>query len=431
MNHRAVLLCLLVLVAPLAAVSQELFVSDGARPNGGGWKILRFSASGTDPQLFTDEQLAWPQDIVILEEEGQVLVSNLNSGRITRYDLDTGAYISDFASGLAGPTRMTFGPDGHLYVLQWNGTNPVLRFERDGTPLGAFTETGVSRAIGLDWSADGELFVSSYGGDRVVRFGSDGADLGVFVEEGLEGPTNIWFDDEGRLHVLNFDSDRVLRFDPAGSALGEFISDLPRPEGYVFLPSGDLLIGQGLTGSVRRFGPDGQPRGDFIAPGAGGLVRPNALVLREQPFTLNAGLNDAWFEPATSGQGFFIMVFPEENLVYLSWFTYETERPAPEVPADLGDAGHRWLTALGPIEGSRAVLDISNTTGGRFDQPEPMPVTTTPYGTMILTFEDCSTATLEYDIPSLSLAGAIPLQRVVDDNISLCETLASVNSASD
>lgn len=42
---------------------------------------------------------------------------------------------------------------------------------------------------------------------------------------------------------------------------------------------------------------------------------------------INAGFNDAWFNPATKGQGFLITVFPEIKQIFLAWFTFDTERP--------------------------------------------------------------------------------------------------------
>ncbi len=68
----------------------------------------------------------------------------------------------------------------------------------------------------------------------------------------------------------------------------------------------------------------------------------------EDPIVINAAMSDAWFFPDTSGQGFFIIVWEDQKLVFLAWFTYDTERPPAEVIAMLGEPGHRWLTALGP-----------------------------------------------------------------------------------
>jgi hypothetical protein len=143
------------------------------------------------------------------------------------------------------------------------------------------------------------------------------------------------------------------------------------------------------------------------------------------PLTMNVGLNDAWYNRATDGQGFFITVFPDIGYVSLSWFTYETERPPGGVTAHLGEPGHRWLLALGTYSGNQAVMDISITSGGVFDTPTE--VEEVVDGTIILTFSDCENGTIEYDIPSIDRRGIVPIKRVVGDNIALCETLETQN----
>ena len=137
---------------------------------------------------------------------------------------------------------------------------------------------------------------------------------------------------------------------------------------------------------------------------------------------MNAGLNDAWYNTDTSGQGFFITVFPDIGYVSLSWFTYDTVRPDEDVRAILGEPGHRWLNALGRYSGNRAVMDISIASGGIFDTPTE--IAETNDGTIILTFSDCNNGEVRYDIPSVSLQGVVPIQRVVGDNIALCEEFA-------
>ncbi|MGB5291656.1 MAG: DUF2202 domain-containing protein [Lysobacterales bacterium] len=139
-------------------------------------------------------------------------------------------------------------------------------------------------------------------------------------------------------------------------------------------------------------------------------------------FVINPGLNDAWYYPATDGQGFFVTVFPYLETVSLAWFTYDTERPAEGVEANLGDPGHRWLTAIGPYSGNEALLEISITSGGLFDSTEPVPEST-PGGTIQIHFDDCSSGTVSYDIPSINQVGVIPIQRVAADNVALCEAL--------
>jgi formylglycine-generating enzyme required for sulfatase activity len=141
---------------------------------------------------------------------------------------------------------------------------------------------------------------------------------------------------------------------------------------------------------------------------------------------INAGLNDAWYNPATNGQGFLITVFPEIKQMFLAWFTYDTERPPEDVSAMLGEPGHRWLTAQGPYIGDTANLTIFATKGGVFDSAEPT-TTTDPAGdgSLILEFSDCENGMVNYEITSLGITGEIPIQRIALDNIALCESLGA------
>ena len=144
--------------------------------------------------------------------------------------------------------------------------------------------------------------------------------------------------------------------------------------------------------------------------------------LADEPFLINAGLNDAWFNPATDGQGFFITVFPALGVVSLAWFTYDTELPDDGAQANLGDPGHRWLTALGEIDGDQSVMNISISSNGTFDTSSS--IERVDGGTITLSFDDCRSGTVEYNIQSINQQGSVPIQRVADDNIALCEALS-------
>jgi hypothetical protein len=139
-------------------------------------------------------------------------------------------------------------------------------------------------------------------------------------------------------------------------------------------------------------------------------------------FVINPGLNDAWYNPETDGQGFFITVLPDLELLSIAWFTYDTEHPEADAVANLGNAGHRWLTATGPFSGNQAQLEISITSGGIFDSSEPMP-TSEAGGTIVLHFEDCASGTVGYDNPSIDRTGMIPIGRGALDNVALCEAI--------
>ena len=157
-----------------------------------------------------------------------------------------------------------------------------------------------------------------------------------------------------------------------------------------------------------------------------GSGRPDHPILKTSDedvgFQINAGLNDAWFNPVTNGQGFVITVFPEIRQMFLAWFTYDIERPPEHIEAILGDRGHRWLTAQGPFEGDTATLEIVVSRGGIFDAGVPEPVRTIE-GSMEVVFDSCTQGLVRYEMPALGATGEVPIVRIVDDNVPLCEAL--------
>ena len=104
----------------------------------------------------------------------------------------------------------------------------------------------------------------------------------------------------------------------------------------------------------------------------------------------------------------------------------ESKIPAEGVEATLGDAGHRWMTALGSISGNEVLMNVKTTSGGLFDTPTE--ITRVNDGTIILTFHDCNSGTVIYDIPSINKTGTVPIERVAVDNVALCEALIETSN---
>lgn len=141
-------------------------------------------------------------------------------------------------------------------------------------------------------------------------------------------------------------------------------------------------------------------------------------------FHINYGLNGSWKNPATRGQGFFVDVFPDINLMFFAWFTYDTSRPPTSVKANLGEPGHRWLTAFGPYTGNRADLEIEITSGGVFNSATPTP-SQEPDGTITVEFKNCKEGTVTFNIPSINGQGTMPITRIAEDNVESCEAINS------
>jgi hypothetical protein len=428
MKVHFLLLCSLLWCSSVFAQPYDIYVVDAGNFSQPPWQILKYDRNGLNPQVFITENLAWPQDMVFLEATNTVIVSNFNSGRIDRYNADSGKFIDIFTSNVIAPTRMKIGSDNLLYVLQAGGNNRVRRFQLNGTFVDDFTNLGLARPLGMDWDSEGNLYVSSYDGQLVRKFNQNGIDQGNFIGSNLTGPTNIWFHHNGDLMVSDYDAGVVRGFSSEGLYKGDYIVGLSQTEGVAFLPNGNILLGNGGTSSVEQFTTFGIYINSIIPSQSGGLIQPNAVIVRQDPdweFEINAGLNDAWFNPATVGQGFLITVFPDQEQMFVAWFTFDTQRPPEDVTAILGGPGQRWLTAQGPYSGSVANLTIYLTEGGVFDSNTP-PATTDPdgYGTMTIEFADCSEGLVHYEITSLGISGNIPIQRTALDNEPLCELLS-------
>ncbi|MGA8030993.1 MAG: hypothetical protein WCB48_01250 [Casimicrobiaceae bacterium] len=125
------------------------------------------------------------------------------------------------------------------------------------------------------------------------------------------------------------------------------------------------------------------------------------------------GLTGSWYEPATSGQGFEVEVFPElggpgKGYTAVSWFTYD---------ATAGGADHqRWYTASGDVLSGQAssALTLYRNTGGNFNAG---PITSGQVvGSATLRFDSCTSGQLDYRFTDGSgRAGSIPLTRITQN----------------
>ena len=131
-----------------------------------------------------------------------------------------------------------------------------------------------------------------------------------------------------------------------------------------------------------------------------------------QTVNINTGMDGAWYDPNTSGQGFLLDVHADStagNYIFAAWFTY----------GDDTASGQRWLTAQGGFEGSSASIDVYETTGGLFNDSQT--VSTEPVGTLTVEFSDCSSATLGYTLANEEREGMIDLTRLLPKGRALCE----------
>jgi len=138
-----------------------------------------------------------------------------------------------------------------------------------------------------------------------------------------------------------------------------------------------------------------------------------------QPFAINAGHSGAWYNPDTSGQGQLIDVEPESQFLFVSWFTFTDA-------ASANPNEQHWFTAQGNYSGDKAELVVSETLGGRFDDPQA--VSTEPVGTASLSFTECGLGEMNYTIDTWGLDGSFPLRRAIAGTENVCEERAGITT---
>ena len=129
-------------------------------------------------------------------------------------------------------------------------------------------------------------------------------------------------------------------------------------------------------------------------------------------FTINAGHSGAWYNPDTSGQGQLIEVVPEDQFMFLAWFTFT------DASSSNPDQQH-WYTAQGNYSGNTAELALHETLGGQFDDPQQ--TSTNPVGTVTVSFTDCEQGKMTYSIDTDGRQGTVPLERVIPGSGNVCE----------
>ena len=414
-----------------------------------------FGGSGVDVGKFES-----PRGISI-DNQDQIFITDTDNNRVqVCNDLgvctafgSTGSALGQFNSpaGIAVDSqgRVVIADRGNdrIQICSVQGTN-CTAFGTAGSAPGQFNEPA-----GIAIDSQDQIIVVDRFNDRIqvctdqgscTVFGSLGTGPGQF-----NAPWGVAVDSQDRIIVADLGNDRIQIFAQTAIPAVQITSFAATP--------GSIEEGQSITlnwtvtNATSCMALAGTSDWRALTPGStGGTAKITIATAGVYTFTLqctdgsntvsadtpvavteapppvlvemNAGLNDAWFNPVTDGQGFFITVFPELGFVTLAWFTYDTVRPDAGVTANLGEPGHRWLTALGEYSGNQAVMDITITSGGLFNTETA--VNKVADGTIILTFTDCNSGTVEYDIPSIGQTGLVPIQRVADDNVALCEFLS-------
>ena len=181
-----------------------------------------------------------------------------------------GGGLQVIADGLEGPHQLAFGYGGLFVTDELGGT--IWKIAPDGT-ISEFV-TGLTGPSGIAFSPDGVLHVSD-DDHHVVSYDTDGTehlvlDPAAMPDDAapLENPNAIAFDAAGNLFIANADDGTISKLDADGVTFTRmFATGFALPQGLVVDDSGNLWVADQF-GNITEIDPDsGIPTGSVLATG--------------------------------------------------------------------------------------------------------------------------------------------------------------------
>lgn len=125
-----------------------------------------------------------------------MLLASEDTDQVLKYDGVTGRFQRVFAGkGLSGPIQPLYGPNGNLYVTNYESSSVTEYDGRKGDFVRFFVPPGaggLDGARGVTFGPDDDLYLSSWNNDRVIEYDGDtGEFVRTFVKSGsggLDGP---------------------------------------------------------------------------------------------------------------------------------------------------------------------------------------------------------------------------------------------------
>lgn len=193
---------------------------------------------------------------VAINQQGEVFVG----GNPGIWKLSRQGERGKFSS--VGVSKMTFGPDGYLYTINWHRGNPeIMKISPEGKATVFFT--GLSHPSGIAFSPSGELYVADPGAQRIIKVGIDGK-MTTIVDGLWRDPIAIRFDNRGNLYFTSQWAEKresgLYKVSPVDGSISTIVLDAVRGcfEDIAIDDTGNLFLISITHGMLYRINPQGE-----------------------------------------------------------------------------------------------------------------------------------------------------------------------------
>lgn len=138
--------------------------------------------------------------------------------------------VATLSEGLALPSDVAIGPNGHVYVVD-SGNHRVAVFERNGKRITTFASKGngagqLRDPVGIGIDHSGQVYVADKGNNRIQIFTADGKFVRSLAVKDVGkdiAPIDVAIDASGKtIYVTGNTNHKVMAFSPAGKLLSQW-----------------------------------------------------------------------------------------------------------------------------------------------------------------------------------------------------------------
>ncbi|MBK9657630.1 MAG: FG-GAP repeat protein, partial [Rhodanobacteraceae bacterium] len=324
-----------------------------------------------------------------------------------------------FGAGVAKLRDVSGDGIAELLVSSMNDARLLVYSGADGSLLRTLNGDADSARFG-------EFFVADAG--DVDADGKHDIYVGDYAAAGGRGAAYVFSGADGhRLHKFTGATNEGFGTGRgAGDVDGDGHADLIIGGG-TFSPPGVIQGGRatvysGATGAVlavftgsearANFGFDavgigdvnGDRRPDFLISSSTGnrvdIIAGTSAPPAVAGFDIGAPITGIWYDPAQSGHGIFIEVLAGQQILAW-WFTFDAQ------------GKQAWFGGLGSYSGNRALINVTQTRGGRFiPNFNAANISNPSWGTLTFTFTGCNSGRVEFESDLGFGAGTMALTRL-------------------